>query len=256
MNTVNEQNNNAINEMQEKRRYKIAVSIIWPSMAFLFIIASITIFFTSWDTEMIYSSILPLLGTWMGAVIAFYFSKDNLESAQRTVENLVSKVQSTEEKLRGILTKEVMISESRIASFIYEKDKSDSDYSVKDLLNKIEKNEKNRLPIINYDGSIRYIVHRSILDKFLTNSIMALNKDPDQGSIETTIESLLTKNIEIQRLFNAFAIVKEEDTLETAKRFMETKYSCLDIFVNKKGDVNEPITGWVTNLEISENSKI
>lgn len=33
----------------------------------------------------VYSVILPLIGTWMGTILAYYFSKDNFEAANKSV---------------------------------------------------------------------------------------------------------------------------------------------------------------------------
>lgn len=38
---------------------------------------------------MVFTAILPLLGTWVGAVLAFYFSQDNLQAASTTTLNAV-----------------------------------------------------------------------------------------------------------------------------------------------------------------------
>ena len=34
--------------------------------------------------QLLFTSMLPLLGTWVGTVLAFYFTKDSLEAASRT----------------------------------------------------------------------------------------------------------------------------------------------------------------------------
>ena len=48
--------------------------------------------------KLLLSSILPLLGTWVGTVLAYYFAKENFESAARATGRLAGI-----EKLRSIL---------------------------------------------------------------------------------------------------------------------------------------------------------
>ena len=60
-------------------------------------------------TRMVYTSLLPLLGTWVGTVLAYYFSKDNFEAATKsTRDNLEIALQQRLEKLQMRLGISVM----------------------------------------------------------------------------------------------------------------------------------------------------
>src|SRR5262249_27989511 len=48
-------------------------------------------------TQMVFNALLPLFGTWVGTVLAYYFSRKNFESASQSVERLVTL--TTEQKL-------------------------------------------------------------------------------------------------------------------------------------------------------------
>ena len=41
------------------------------------------------DYQFVYSSLLPLVGTWVGIVLAFYFGKENYEAARKRYENRI-----------------------------------------------------------------------------------------------------------------------------------------------------------------------
>src|SRR4051812_11681067 len=58
--------------------------------------------------QILFATILPLFGTWIGTILAFYFSKENLAAANRTVEHLVNSITS-DKKLESIKAKDVMI---------------------------------------------------------------------------------------------------------------------------------------------------
>src|SRR5712691_1865567 len=50
----------------------------------------------------VFAAVLPLLGTWVGTVLAHYFQKENLAAATQSISDLASKVAGTD-KLQSIL---------------------------------------------------------------------------------------------------------------------------------------------------------
>src|SRR5258705_11868852 len=52
--------------------------------------------------------LLPLVGTWMGTILAFYFSRDNFEAANNSVQQMVKQI-TTDEKLQEFKASDVMI---------------------------------------------------------------------------------------------------------------------------------------------------
>ena len=55
--------------------------------------------------QLVFGSVLPLLGTWVGTVLAFYFAKANFESAARHAKDLLG----ITERLRAIPVESVML---------------------------------------------------------------------------------------------------------------------------------------------------
>jgi hypothetical protein len=64
-------------------------------------------------TQYVFGAVLPLLGTWVGAVLAHYFQKENLAAATQSITDLASKVTGTD-KLKSTPVKTVMIRPDRI----------------------------------------------------------------------------------------------------------------------------------------------
>ena len=53
---------------------------------------------------------MPLFGTWVGTILAFYFSKANFEAATKSVTKIAeTKIASIDEKLSATLVSEKMI---------------------------------------------------------------------------------------------------------------------------------------------------
>ena len=237
------------------KNYAIAVAIIVFSAFIIIVMVLHTLTCSSCDNDKLYTAILPLLASWVGTVLAFYFTKENFESANNNVKKLVDQVTTSAEKLKSIVAKSVMIDKVKISGFNYAEGKDDKAYKVKDLIGELDKTGRNRLPVFNPNGSIRFILHRSVLDRFVVKKTM---KSANAKPVDATIDALFKDkdDPDVKIYSQAFVVVGEEDSLAMAKRMMEGKTHALDVFVTKTGQANEPVTGWITNLIISENAKV
>jgi chemotaxis protein histidine kinase CheA len=66
--------------------------------------------------QYVFTALLPLWGTWMGTVMAFYFSKENFMAANESVKNLVAQI-TPAQKLESTKCKDVMITYDKIKPF-------------------------------------------------------------------------------------------------------------------------------------------
>ncbi|MEG1555972.1 MAG: hypothetical protein RR356_04520 [Bacteroidales bacterium] len=82
------------------------------------------------DFSFIGQSLLPLWGTWMGTVLAFYFGKSNFETAEKSYDKMIQKL-SPDEKLATIRVSNTMIPLEKISYLKYE---DSLQTSLKDLL--------------------------------------------------------------------------------------------------------------------------
>jgi hypothetical protein len=67
---------------------------------------------TQWKDILTFT--LPVLGAWVGTVLAFYFSKENFEAANRSVREMVNQM-SARDRLQSVLAKAVMIPRASIS---------------------------------------------------------------------------------------------------------------------------------------------
>src|SRR5262249_1611345 len=78
---------------------------------------SITIIWKSGNTEesakTVLTSVLPLLGSWVGTILAFYFSKENFEAATRSVTELAKQI-TPQEKLQSTPVRDKMIRKNQM----------------------------------------------------------------------------------------------------------------------------------------------
>lgn len=139
-----------------------------------------------------------------------------------------------------------------ISDFFYKiLDESNSKLlKLKELIQELDSRGLNRLPIFNEKGHPKYIVHRSMIDKFIVKQVLSSLGDPK----DLTLESLFSDK-EMKDMFEkTFVVVKRQATLEEAKKAMLDTPGCSDIFVTTEGNLNEPVLGWLTNVDITRNT--
>jgi len=121
-----------------------------------------------------------------------------------------------------------------------------------DLEEEFATRKLNRMPILSSEGHPMYIVHRSMVAQFIVDQV----KEPGGAANipNLTLASLLA-NEEMKEMFqNTFVVVKRQATLAEAKSAMITRPGCGDVFVTANGNRNEPVQGWLTNVDIARNA--
>src|SRR5262245_33908665 len=69
----------------------LAVGIVGASIAVIGAISTVAIVLSNdraGTSRLVFAAVLPLLGTWVGTVLAFYFARENLEAATETARVL------------------------------------------------------------------------------------------------------------------------------------------------------------------------
>jgi hypothetical protein len=198
------------------------------------------------NAQFVITAILPLIGTWVGTVLAFYFSRDNFEAANRAALRLHSQMTS-QEKLASIPVAQQMIKKDDILSKL-----ETAKTTLAQLLKDMTKGD--RLPIFNSSNHPRFIVHRSAIQGFISQRALA---GDDQATLSAlTLQGLLAESNLNQLFSTSFSTVSESATLADAKSEMERTPKCQDIFVTADGTRNSEARGWITNNIIEKNAKL
>ncbi len=235
-------------------RSKIAYIVLLASIVGVFVLSTLIIYKAK-DTktaEYIFGAILPLFAAWVGTILAFYFSKENFEAASRSVQAMVDKI-SPMEKLASLSVRTKMRNKnSMLYLSITPAIPADKIKLVDDILTLLVKNGRNRLPVLNENGQPVYMIHRSMIDRYLTQKAIS-----DNDLKKLSLQDLLTQDRQTKEIFEAgFVIVDQDSTLADAKSEMEKTPNCLDVFVTQNGTRNEPLIGWLTNLDIAKHAKL
>lgn len=230
-----------------------------------------------------FGAILPLLGTWVGTVLAHYFQKENLAAATQSITDLASKVAAGgSDKLQSTLVKDVIIKSDQILTlpdkYIGQKVKDvNAQLFLSELVAHLKSINKDRLPLFcdnqtNEDqrtyqkkGVAAGVVHVSTVNAFI-QAYTALPTAPGKKDPKDLLLCDLISDNTYKTVFdNSFGLVAEDATLGRAKAVMENltqkipsgiKEGCYNVFVTKTGDAKEEVLGWVTNDIINGNAKV
>lgn len=194
----------------------------------------------------VFNTLVPMFGTWVGTVIAFYFARENYEAAAKATKDLVG--QLGDDRLKQILVKDSWIAVNAIAAV----EVDDGQESTIDFKTKVEalldSNKVTRVPVWNAGKLVRYVIHESMVYKFLaknTKANLTLQDFLDFAVGAGTMKDVVSK----------IAWVAQTSTLADAKAKMEGKPDCQDVFVTNTGSDKEPVLGWITNADIAKKSK-
>jgi hypothetical protein len=182
-------------------------------------------------TKLVFSAVLPLLGTWVGTVLAFYFARENFVAAADAAVRLQAGGET------GTPVVDVMIKEKDIVAFDIPSTTMPEDVPLADLEAKMseQKPPSRRLPLRNAAGAVLYVLHDSTLAAFKAKNAAATKFGDMLGDTDT------------KELVEAVGYVSEKATVADARRKMGSIKNCNDVFVTKAGQREEKAIGWLTN---------
>lgn len=232
-----------------RQRNLLAYLVLGISGGTILVLAAIAISQDQTNTMTIFNMILPVMTSWVGTILAFYFGRENFESANQQVRESNQQVRDLVERLTPeqraqALATAIMRPLSTTTHFQIPAGKGDADIKLSELNSKFT-GDISRLPIIDAQNKPKYLLHQSSVDKYLAGG----------GQLADTLADFITKQKTAQIEFGVdkgFVVVSEQIKLGEAKRKMEAVRSCQDIFITKSGSVDEPLLGWISNVRLAK----
>jgi len=224
-------------------RNRVAYFTLIISSLAIFLLASITIIKGDVNVSMtIFNTTLPVFASWIGTVLAFYFGRENFESANKQVQHIVTNLTQIKSQ-KSIDT--IMLTPYAMTIFKIEKDKSIENITLSELQNTFLTHRVSRLPIINFKNQIEYLIHQSKMNSYL------LNKNVEAKDISLAIFLQDNREDEGDDGKRFILVSKNTPLEETYKRLQKCK-KCKDIFVTENGKEEEEILGWVPDVHLLE----
>jgi hypothetical protein len=218
---------NQESDKNSTKRNGIAYFILLISLILLVTITSYYITCDKNDPERLFNLLLPLISTWIGTLLAFYFGRENFEAAAKSYDQIINKL--SPEILDDILIKQVMIDKYTMVS-IDTTNSMITTFDVKILRDFLEGINKSRLPVLEA-GKIKCVIHKSTFSDELLKTPPA----------KTLADFIVANPTVIQ-----FEIINDSKKIEDARKLMNDK-NYKDLFVV---DANNLLVGWLTDTQI------
>ncbi|GAB2691944.1 hypothetical protein GCM10027089_11940 [Nocardia thraciensis] len=183
--------------------------------------------------QLVFSSTLPLLGTWVGTILAFYFARENFDAATESTYRISRAVDGKS------LVDDVMIKRSEMIVRRADDDSNAVDVRLATIADRMQASGKRRIPLLTCEEYVRFVIHDSLLDSF--------GREIGKSSFENETVAELVSIPSRHALATGFGCISSGSIVEQARKKMESIPGCNDIFVTETGGTNERVLGWLTN---------
>lgn len=215
-------------------------------------------------TDKIMAAVLPLLGAWVGAIIAFYFGRENYEAAARNVQTAIKSTQPN--PLASLPVSEHMVPTNKLIVAATKLD--DEKLLQKDILQRFEKLGLGRIIVVRDektapDGQASAeavgagVFHESFVNRFILAKVAA------GATIDSVkLGDILADDEQKKNLSNSVVFVPLSATLADVRKKMDeankatTTPPVRDAFVTKTGAPNEPLLGYITDIDLAEKGSL
>lgn len=221
-------------------------------------------------SERVFNTTMPLFGTWMGSLIAFYFAKENLDAAAESSRKLtnasISLMSTGTDKLETIRVSAVINSRflreyigtafageanqpNIVAgeSNLEEKQGNDviQERKLEDILKRMEQYSRKRLPIFGLEKLSSDLTGDKLKLLVYYDDIVKYGKD---NGGETLSDFVASPSV----VSKTFIFVGPAISLAEADRERLKKPGCRDIFVTDNGLSSGKVVGYLTDSDIDQ----
>lgn len=189
----------------------------------------------------VFNAVLPVMAAWGGSVLTFYFSRENFDAAQNSIEAVVRGL-SAEDRANLILAEAAMIKRAEIFDVVVGQHQT-----VGRLMEIRDRHQRSRMPIFNADGTVYGVVHASLLFEFLH----ARPHGDQRPDAEIPLQELLD-HPRFGEIIRHVATIGPKATILEVKRKLDEDRAVQDIFVTANGAADGVVKGWLTNIDVAD----
>lgn len=164
----------------------------------------------------ILDNVFPLIATWVGAVIAYYFGRENFDAATKQYESIIKRL--SPDVLDDVLVDQIMIDKDTMLYKNFTDIPPDSE--INEISEFMKNVKKSRLPILE-NGKIKYIIHQSSFDRSIASN--------SNSEIPVRFSQFLKENDKIK----LFEVVPTNSRLEIVLQLLKKNPDIKDVFVEK-----------------------
>jgi hypothetical protein len=231
-------------------RTRIAFMVVGVSIIGVLGVSAVALGFSDTKSRpemarLIFTAVLPLLGTWVGTVLAFYFARDNLQAAtDSTISTLrVATGLTPTSPVTAVMTRFDAIMPRKMVGT-----KADAEATqLRELHELMSTTGRSRVPIFDSSNVVLYVVHEPDIDKYAQIVV----KSSDNLEDTDTVRALLDQGDPLRAAVETFVTVPPTATVADARNQLNAKTGCKDVFVTTAGRSTDPVVGWLTNSDLA-----
>lgn len=198
--------------------------------------------------RLVFASIVPLFGTWVGSVLAYYFTSQNLRAGSETA---LAAVTALDRQSANTPVQKVMTPPTRI----FPRKNVPNDDAAKALVlgelhQAMDNAGRSRVPILT-DGQAPvalYVLHISDIEKYAGSLVPVVAP----AAVTATLGELLNSPVADFKALTSFAVVPETATLADARTALRSSDGAKDVFVTTGGVKTGEVLGWLTNSDLAK----
>jgi len=190
-------------------------------------------------SRMVFTSVLPLFGTWVGTVLAFYFARENLAAATASAERL------TGISLRSSVA-DIMIRMDRAVVKRLPAGNDGKDVLLSELLGMMTAVGFHRIPIVSDKGAVLFVIHDATIYSYAGTQ----NKDVGSGQSTENVGNLVDSPT-YGPMIMSVGFVDVGATVADARMELDRIRGCNDVFVTRGGKPDGEAVGWLTNTDLA-----
>jgi CBS domain-containing protein len=195
-------------------------------------------------SRLVFASVLPLLGTWVGAVLAFYFSRENLQAASETTLEAVRAFGGVDSET---LVAAVMTPVNKInPRHEVTDDAAARGLPLVDIYSRMRSTGQSRVPVLTEKQGALYVVHEPDIDKYAQAQGVAAVALPATETL-----GKLLQDAAIGPEVSGFVTVSPTATLGQVRGELNKNLHAKDVFVTDNGQRAGSVLGWLTNSDLA-----
>jgi hypothetical protein len=235
----------------------LALGIVGGASVLLVVVAIVAIVYsTNKDATsiQILGQLLPLVGTWVGTVLAFYFTKESFQVAQKGALETFKQI-TPDEEAKSIEAREVMIPVVAFDKLAIPSGQGPGDIPIAQVLKDMR---RGRLPVVASNGVLVCLIHESTLFEWLKDQAQqsVSYDDAVKRSLQDLLDATRKRRGHEMKYADFFrtttVFVPNGATLHDAKVALSSAPQARDVFVTQNGKADEPLQGWLTDIDIAK----
>jgi hypothetical protein len=194
-------------------------------------------------TRLVFAAVVPLVGTWVGTVLAYYFGRENFESAATQTRETVEQALGTPPA--RVVSDEMLPRDRMVAPPGFADEAAARAMALRDVEALMTARGVNRTPLLTDGDVAMFVIHESAILRFAMNASVT---SPDFG--DRTVGDLLDDTV-ASASATAFEVVGPTATIADARAKVKTSSNCKDVFVTDTGARDGKVIGWLTNSDLA-----